>query len=79
MTTCKVIREFINRSELYEIDRKGEFVDYESLYDYEDLPNEYWAILADDGDGEYYIVEDDFKSAEEAWKRYDELVKENKL
>ena len=74
-TKYYVVQEFIQYSKYYRLkDHSSEMTD-EDVYENMDLPNNYWAIMADDGDGCLYTLEDDFKSAQEAWARYDELMK----
>ena len=69
-----VVQEWIRNSELTEIDRKGNFKD-NIVRECNDLPNDYYAVMEFDADGEDYSVLEDFHSKEEAWARYDELTK----
>ena len=69
-----VVQEWINNSELIEIDRKG-FLTKNIIQECSDLPNDYYAIMELDADGEYYNELEDFHNKEEAWARYDELTK----
>lgn len=79
MKKLKVVGEWIYRAKLFELkDHSSEQTD-NCIIENEDFQNNYWAIIEVDEDGCYdNTVEDDFNSAEEAWKRYDELTKENK-
>ena len=70
-----VVQEWINNSELIEIDRSG-FLTKNIVQECSDLPNDYYAIMELDADGEYYNELEDFHNKEEAWARYDELTKE---
>ena len=47
-----VVQEWINNSELIEIDRKG-FLTKNVVQECNDLPNDYYAIMELDADGEY--------------------------
>ena len=69
-----VVQEWINHSGLIKIDRNGVFTQ-ETISECSDLPNDYYAIMELDADGEYYNELEDFHTKEEAWARYDELTK----
>lgn len=69
----KVVGGYINSATLYALDRNGGMTDKEIITN-EEFENNYWAIVYVDDDGWYSdTIEDDFKSAEDAWKRYDEM------
>lgn len=69
-----VVQEWINHSDLIEIDRKG-VLTKNVVEECTDLPNDYYAVMKLSEDGEYYDELEDFHSKEEAWARYDELTK----
>lgn len=69
-----VVQEWINHSDLIEIDRKG-VLTKNVVEECTDLPNDYYAIMELSKDGDYYFELEDFHSKEEAWARYDELTK----
>lgn len=72
----KVVGEYIRSATLYVVDRNGGLTD-EDIIQNEDFENNYWAIVCLDDSGCYDdTVEDDFRSAKEAWDRYDEMEKE---
>lgn len=76
-TKLKVVGEWIFHSALYELQDHSSYMTQEAVIENDDYENNYWAIISVDEDGCYCdTIEDGFKSAEEAWKRYDELVKE---
>ena len=78
----KVVGEHISHSCLYELedhsykaklDKNGH---RENIIENEDFNNNYWAVILVDEDGCYEdTIEDDFKSANEAWAYYDKLMK----
>ena len=78
MKKIAVVREWINRSTLYTLkDHSNEMTDHE-VFENEDLPNDYWAVVKLDEDG--FCVEtlaDAFNSADEAWAYYDKYKQEH--
>lgn len=72
-----VVQEYIIRSILYKINRDGEMTTDE-VDEYHDISNQYWAIIQTNEYGcVEEVVEDNFKSADEAWARYDEIMEQN--
>ena len=72
----RVVGEWIGYSTLYEMKDHSDMLDEESpaIIENEGFFNNYWAIVSLDQDGCYMdTIEDDFRSAEDAWKRYDEM------
>lgn len=69
-----VVQEWIKNSDLIEIDREGIFTD-NTIAECSDLPNDYYAIMELDADGDYYFELQDFHTREEAWAEYDKLTK----
>ena len=70
----RVVGEWITRSTLYELKDHSEIMDENAIIENEDFSNNYWAIVSLDEDGCYMdTIEDDFRSAKDAWKRYDEM------
>ena len=72
----RVVGEWIGHSTLYEMKDHSDMLDEESpaIIENEGFFNNYWAIVSLDQDGCYMdTIEDDFRSAEDAWKRYDEM------
>lgn len=75
----KVIGEWVHRADYYEMEDHSSYMSDNSVYEMNDSGYEshYYAIVEVDENGWYVdTVEDDFKTAEEAWKRYDEMKKE---
>jgi hypothetical protein len=72
----RVVGEWIGYSTLYEMKDHSDMLDEESpaIIENEGFFNNYWAIVSLDQDGCYMdTIEDDFRSAKDAWKRYDEM------
>lgn len=79
MSKLKVVGEWIFHSALYELQDHSSYMTQEAVLENDGFQNQYWAIVSVDENGWYEdTIEDNFKSAEEAWKRYDELAKEEK-
>ena len=69
-----VVQEWIRNSDLTEIDRNGNFTG-NAITECNDLPNDYYAVMKLEDDGDFYDEVEDFHTKEEAWARYDELMK----
>jgi hypothetical protein len=69
-----VVQEWIIRSELIRIDENGNMTD-DVITECNDLPNDYYAVMRLEDDGDFYDEVEDFHTKEEAWARYDELMK----
>ena len=69
-----VVQEWIIRSELIRIDKDGNMTDG-VITECSDLPNDYYAVMKLEDDGDFYDEVEDFHTKEEAWARYDELMK----
>ena len=72
----RVVGEWIGYSTLYEMKDHSDILDEESpaIIENEGFFNNYWAIVSLDKDGCYMdTIEDNFGSAKDAWKRYDEM------
>ena len=69
----KVIGEWIHSSTYFELEEHSGQMTQNDIMNCEDFQSPYYAIVAVEDSGTTYIVEDDFKTAEDAWKRYDEM------
>ena len=72
----RVVGEWIGYSTLYEMKDHSDMLDEESpaIIENEGFFNNYWAIVSLDQDSCYMdTIEDNFGSAKDAWKRYDEM------
>lgn len=69
-----VVQEWIDHSDLIAIERDGTLTN-KVIVECDDFPNDYYAVMKLDADGEYYNELEDFHTKEEAWARYDELMK----
>ena len=70
----RVVGEWIAHSTLYELKDHSDIMGENAIIENEGFPNNYWAIVSLDQDGCYMdTIEDNFGSAKDAWKRYDEM------
>ena len=75
----RAVGEHISCATLVDLDEDGELnlIDSPHYIENDNFVNNYWAIIELDEDGCYYdTVEDDFESAQECLKRYEELKQE---
>lgn len=69
-----VVQEWIDHSDLVMIERDGTFTS-KTIVECDDLPNDYYAVMELEADGEFYNEVESFHTKEEAWELYDKLTK----